>query len=61
VGELPFVLALNKSDLAAEWEIGPEEMRHIDSLSWTTMKTSARTGAGVEEAFAALARRLTRE
>ena len=55
-GDLPFVLALNKSDLASEWEIGAAETNRIEALEWTCVRTSAKSGAGVEEAFAILAR-----
>jgi small GTP-binding protein len=58
MGEVPFVLALNKSDLVPEWEIGAAESKRIDALDWTSVRTSAKSGAGVEEAFLVLARAL---
>lgn len=54
--ELPAVLILNKCDLVAEWEVPPERIREL-SQQLPVFSASARTGEGVEEAFAALAAR----
>ena len=54
---LPAVLMLNKCDMAAEWEVPPERIREL-SMLLPVFSTSARTGEGVEEAFAALAQQL---
>jgi small GTP-binding protein len=59
-GALPFVLVLNKSDLASEWEIGPAEIARVGALDFSSVHTSAKSGAGVEDAFAVLARALAR-
>jgi hypothetical protein len=59
LGALPFVLVLNKSDLADKWEIEDSAVEALVAEGWTTFKTSAKTGAGVEQAFLALARRMT--
>lgn len=56
--ELPAVLMLNKCDLAGEWEVPPERIRDL-AQRLPVFSTSARTGEGVEEAFAALAAALT--
>lgn len=56
-GPIPFVVVLNKADLVAEWDVPP----HVgDAFSGCAalVRTSARTGEGVEDAFAQLARRL---
>jgi small GTP-binding protein len=58
VGRVPFVLALNKTDLAAEWQIDHRAYARLADQGWTIMRTSAKTGAGVEETFQALARRM---
>src|ERR1700733_1561269 len=55
LGPLPFVLVLNKADLRDRWEVQPASVS-VDS--WPTFETSAKTGAGVEEMFLALARKL---
>lgn len=52
--ELPAVLILNKCDLAGEWDVPPERLREL-AQRLPVFSASARTGQGVEEAFAALA------
>ena len=56
--DLPFVLLLNKHDLASRWRMTPELLAPFQARNWTIHPTSARTGAGVAEAFAALGERL---
>ena len=55
VGPLPCVVAANKADLSDEWRI---EQSALDALreksGATVLKTSAKTGAGVEDAFRSL-------
>ena len=58
VGAVPFILALNKVDLAAEWQIDPRAYTRLAEQGWTITRTSAKTGDGVEETFQALARRM---
>lgn len=48
LGSVPWLLVLNKLDLASEWEI--DERRRAE-LGPGVVLTSARTGQGVEEAF----------
>lgn len=55
-GELPFLLALNKSDLIAQWEIDGTRMEALTARGWKWFKTSAKEGAGVEDAFVELGR-----
>jgi small GTP-binding protein len=55
-GDVPCVLALNKSDLSATWEIDEKHEVRLTNAGWLLVKTSAKTGAGVEEAFHSLAR-----
>jgi translation initiation factor IF-2 len=55
---VPFVLILNKADLEAEWRIADADLDEAKKRGWTILKTSAKTGAGVEEAFVSLARRM---
>jgi small GTP-binding protein len=52
--ELPGVLILNKCDLAGEWEVPPQRIGEL-AERLPVFSASARTGQGVEEAFAALA------
>ena len=56
LGPTPFVVALNKCDLAADWEVGEEAEQGLHSKGWTVLRSSAKTGEGVEEAFQSLAR-----
>jgi small GTP-binding protein len=61
VGDIPFILLLNKSDLPDQWEIEEEELKRLKESSWRVLETSAKTGAGVEEAFTGLARQMLEE
>lgn len=47
------VLAINKFDLLDRWEIAPPTLTQL-RRAMTVFKTSAATGSGVEEAFAAI-------
>ncbi|MEO7168158.1 MAG: Rab family GTPase [Chthoniobacterales bacterium] len=58
LGAAPFVLALNKADLASQWEVDDAQMAALAAENFTVIKTSAKEGAGVEEAFALLARQM---
>jgi len=53
VGPVPFRLLLNKADLVDDWEV---DENILASLGWPILRTSAKTGAGVEQAFEDLAR-----
>jgi len=50
-----FVLAINKTDLAHDWEIDSQEENELVSRGWKVVRTSAKTGDGVERAFESLA------
>jgi hypothetical protein len=58
VGKVPFLLLVNKSDLAEQWEAVDEDLDKLAGDGWTVLKTSAKTGENVEEAFTDLARRM---
>lgn len=58
IGPVPFVLALNKADLATTWEVDDKRIAAQISKGWTVIKTSAKEAAGVEKAFSDLARRM---
>lgn len=58
LGAAPFVLALNKADLASQWEVDDAQMAALAAENFTVIKTSAKEGAGVEETFALLARQM---
>jgi small GTP-binding protein len=56
LGPIPFLLALNKSDLVTEWEIQEARVESLASQGWFVRRTSAKAGSGVDEAFVELAR-----
>ncbi|PMB35723.1 GTP-binding protein [Fischerella thermalis CCMEE 5319] len=58
IGNVPFILILNKWDLIDEWEINDVEINEVVQRGWTVMKTSAKTGLGVEESFQILANKI---
>ena len=60
VGAVPFILLLNKLDLAAQWEIDEPAFFKLVEEGWRVVRTSAKTGEGVEEAFDLLARAMLR-
>ncbi|MDZ7378659.1 MAG: GTP-binding protein, partial [candidate division KSB1 bacterium] len=51
VGNVPFVALLNKADLESEWEVQSDAMTELTQRGWSWLKTSAKTGIGVDEAF----------
>jgi Fe2+ transport system protein B len=55
VGEVPFVLCLNKADLKRSWDLDEAAIEEIEDEGHPVLETSAKTGAGVEAAFAKLA------
>ena len=58
LGKVPFILVLNKSDLAEAWELDEAELGRLQAEGWAIVRTSAKTGAAVEETFLELARRM---
>ena len=58
VGRVPFLLLLNKADLDADWQINERALWKLAEQGWPVLKTSAKTGAGVDDAFAKLAREM---
>jgi len=59
VSDVPFVLLLNKIDLADQWAIPDAEIDVMTAAGWWVRTTSAKAGIGVEDAFGELARRTT--
>jgi small GTP-binding protein len=54
-GEVPEVLALNKSDLQERWILAPGDEQAL-SKAFDLVRTSAKTGDGVEEIFRRIGR-----
>ena len=58
IGEVPFALLINKADLADGWHIDSRDIDRLVTRGWTVLETSAKTGHGVEEAFATLGKEM---
>jgi hypothetical protein len=54
VGQLPFVFVINKNDLVDEWEFDSSIEDQIATKGWTTLRSSAKTGENVDQAFSLL-------
>lgn len=59
IGDVPSALALNKIDLESEWQLRDSQLAQLSDAEWHTLRTSAKTGQGVEEAFLWLATAMT--
>jgi small GTP-binding protein len=57
-GARPNVLLLNKFDLQAEWDVDADTEAGLLGSGFTILRTSARLGDGVEDAFSGLATRM---
>ncbi len=55
IGAVPSVVAVNKVDLTDQWQMTEGQFEALDESQWYRLKTSAKTGAGVKEAFLWLA------
>ncbi len=58
LGTVPFLLLINKADLADQWSISDREMAALREKGWEVVVTSAKTGSSVESAFQTLANKL---
>ena len=56
LGDVPFVLLLNKTDRSADWAIEQSALEELSAKGWPVLITSAKTGQGVEDAFTRLAK-----
>ncbi|MEO5579278.1 MAG: Rab family GTPase [Gemmatimonadaceae bacterium] len=55
IGEVPSVVALNKIDLTDEWQLAPADEEGMKATGLHMIKTSAKSGEGVEATFEWLA------
>lgn len=55
VGAVPFVVLINKLDLYSQWGITQEEVAQLVDQQFPVLRTSAKTGEQVEQAFQLLA------
>ncbi len=58
IGSVPFLFLLNKTDLKEDWDIPEQSVEDLRDAGYTVLRTSAKTGEGVEEAFQELAKRM---
>ncbi len=58
MGPVPYALVINKSDLREAWQVNPVMYQDLASNACLVLQTSAKTGEGVELAFAELAKQL---
>lgn len=56
IGDVPSAVAMNKADLTSEWALGSGDEKAFSDIGWHAVRTSAKTGEGVEQAFTWLAR-----
>ena len=54
-GAVPSVVALNKSDLTDQWQLAPADDKRLATEGMFALRTSAKSGVGVEAAFQHLA------
>ena len=58
IGPIPFLLLLNKADLQESWDLPGLSAPTLEKAAVAILRTSAKTGEGVEEAFQELANRI---
>ena len=59
IGPVPFVFVINKCDLVDEWEVDSELEQRIATKQWTSLRSSAKSGEGVDQAFLLLAHKIS--
>lgn len=55
IGNVPFVILINKSDLKHDWEINQDEINSLMNQNMIVIETSAKEDHSVDEAFRTLA------
>lgn len=58
VGQIPFIMILNKTDLSDDWELDEADLEELETENWDIIRGSAKTGLGVNECFTRLADKL---
>ena len=58
IGQVPFIVLLNKAALREQWEADDAAINELARRGWPVHLTSAKTGTGVEDAFLALTKRM---
>ena len=54
IGNVPFIIVVNKADLKIEWEIDTFTLAKLKQQGFLVIETSAKTGEGVTEIFTTL-------
>ena len=60
-GRIPSFLLVNKADMADKWEITEDMLAPLAGQGIAVLRTSAKTGIGVEESFVMLAREMLKQ
>ena len=60
IGRIPVVVALTKIDLTEQWALTDADLAKLATLNCPIIRSSAKTGEGVEQAFAELAKRVAK-
>jgi small GTP-binding protein len=55
-GDVPSIVALNKVDLKDQWVVGAADTSKLITAGFHVLRTSAKTGEGVEDSFRWLAK-----
>lgn len=58
VGDIPFILLINKSDLKDSWSIDGNQLEKLSESGWQIIETSAKNSENIEHAYQQLAGRL---
>lgn len=58
IGDIPFIVVLNKSDLVDDWKLGEDILDDMRQRNWLVIKGSAKLGTGVEETFDTIVREM---
>ena len=56
LGDVPFLVLVNKGDLRDQWTVLPSDIQALEAKGWRVLITSAREGLAVDEAFLLLSR-----
>src|SRR5262245_2475554 len=60
VGPIPCVLLLNKADMLEDWGLSEPPASALENAAVAILRTSAKTGEGVEDAFLQLAQSIVK-
>ena len=61
IGNVPHRLLVNKADIAPSWEVTDADLAAVSDQGIRWLKTSAKTGLAVNEAFVSLAQEMVQE